>query len=204
MNIINLSKTLAVFTAVTILYTSCASTTVIKSEPSGAKLYLNGEPVESTPYTHHDTKIISTVTYVTLEKDGYETLETSFSRDEEVDVGAVIGGRFILFPFLWAMKYKPTHTYELKNSEINNTNTANSISSENNSTTELIKLKNLLDDGSITSEDFTTVKVKILNNQYNYENSIADEIKQLKSLLDANLLTSDEYTIQKDKIINEK
>jgi hypothetical protein len=49
-----------------------------------------------------------------LTKEGYEDFMASFSRDEEVDVGAVIGGIFFLFPFLWTMKYKPFHTYELE------------------------------------------------------------------------------------------
>jgi len=49
--------------------------------------------------------------------EGYEDFLGSFSRDEEVDVGAIIGGIFFLFPFLWTMKYKPFHTYELKRKE---------------------------------------------------------------------------------------
>jgi hypothetical protein len=48
-----------------------------------------------------------------LEKEGYEPLNTIFSRNEEVDPGAIVGGVFFLFPFLWTMKYKPTHNYEL-------------------------------------------------------------------------------------------
>jgi hypothetical protein len=34
-------------------------------------------------------------------------------KDEEVDAGAIVGGLFLLFPFIWTMQYKPTHTYEL-------------------------------------------------------------------------------------------
>jgi hypothetical protein len=107
------SKTIALLLVGTILWTSCTSTTMIQSNPSVAKVYLNGEPVGTTPYTHQDTKIVGSTTTVKLEKEGYETLHTSFSRDEEVDVGAIVGGIFVLFPFLWTMKYKPTHTYEL-------------------------------------------------------------------------------------------
>lgn len=107
------TKTISLILAFSVLLTSCASTTIIQSIPSGAKVYLNGEPVGTTPYTHRDTKVVGSTTTVKLEMDGYAPLNTYFSRDEEVDVGAVIGGIFLFVPFLWTMKYKPTHTYEL-------------------------------------------------------------------------------------------
>lgn len=92
---------------------ACASTTVINSDPSGATLYLNGEKVGVTPYTHTDSKIVGSTNTVMLKKEGYQDLATAFSRNEEVSVGAVIGGVLVLVPFLWVMEYKPTHTYEM-------------------------------------------------------------------------------------------
>lgn len=86
---------------------------MINSEPSGAALYLNGEKVGVTPYTHTDTKIVGSTNTVTLKKDGYQNFTTTFTRNEEVSVGAVIGGVLVLVPFLWVMEYKPTHTYEM-------------------------------------------------------------------------------------------
>lgn len=97
----------------TTLLTSCASTTMIQSNPAGAKVYLNDEPKGVTPYRHTDTQIVGSTTTVRLEKEGYQTLTTSFSRDEEVDAGAIVGGIFLTVPFLWVMKYKPVHSYEL-------------------------------------------------------------------------------------------
>lgn len=96
-----------------IVISGCASTTVLNSNPNGATVYLNGEKVGTTPYTHTDTKIVGSTTTVQLKKDGYQDLTTTFSRNEDVNVGAVIGGLFVLFPFLWTMDYKPIHTYEL-------------------------------------------------------------------------------------------
>ena len=96
-----------------ILFASCSSTTLIQSVPNGAKVYLNGEYAGVTPYSHTDTKIVGSTTHVRLEKEGFETLNTAFSRSEEVDVGAIISGVFFWIPFLWTMKYKPTRTYEL-------------------------------------------------------------------------------------------
>ena len=91
----------------------CSSTTVINSVPEGATVYLNGERVGTTPYTHSDTKIIGSSNSITLKKGGYQDFVVIFSRSEEADVGAIVGGIFVLVPFLWTMGYKPTHTYEM-------------------------------------------------------------------------------------------
>ena len=93
---------------------ACASSTMIQSQPSGAKLYLNGEPVGTTPYTMTDTKIVGSTTTVRLEYPGYESTTGLISRNEEFDVGACIGGVLLLVPLLWIQKYKPTHTFELR------------------------------------------------------------------------------------------
>ena len=108
------AKTLSLLLAVSFLFSSCASTTLIVSDPPGAKLYVNDEPLGRTPYTYTDTKIVGSTNIVRLELEGYEPLYTSFSRNEEVDPGAIIGGIFVMVPFLWTMKYKPSHFYELK------------------------------------------------------------------------------------------
>jgi len=106
-------RAISLLLAACILLSGCASTTMIQSIPDGAKVYLNEELAGTTPYLHSDTKIVGSTTRVKLEKEGYATLQTSFSRDEEVDAGAIIGGIFFLIPFLWTMKYKPARTYEL-------------------------------------------------------------------------------------------
>jgi hypothetical protein len=93
---------------------ACASSTIISSQPSGAKLYLNGESVGTTPYTMTDTKMLGSITTVRLESPGYEPTSAAITRNEEFEVGACIGGMFVLVPFLWLFKYKPTHNFELK------------------------------------------------------------------------------------------
>lgn len=109
-----LFKSTALLMAGIILFASCSSATLIESNPSGAKLYLNGEYAGTTPYTYSDTRIVGSSVSVRLEKEGYETLNTGFSRNEDLDAGALIGGLFVWIPLLWIMKYKPTHTYELR------------------------------------------------------------------------------------------
>jgi hypothetical protein len=149
-----------------ILFTSCASTTVINSNPSGAKIYLNGEPVGTTPYTHTDTRIVGSSTSVKLEKEGYAPMNTSFSRDEEVDVGAVIGGVLVLVPFLWTMKYKPTHMYELTTSS-GETATTQQIQPVKSKANRLRELKQLLDEKIITQDEYAKEKKKILEEDEN-------------------------------------
>jgi hypothetical protein len=93
---------------------TCASTTIILSQPSGARVFLNGETVGNTPYTLTDTRIVGSVTTVRLELPGYEPFNAAVVRNEEFDVGACIGGVLVLVPFLWIMGYKPTHTFQLQ------------------------------------------------------------------------------------------
>lgn len=158
-------QSLSLLLAGVILMSSCASTTVIQSQPSGAKLYLNGEPVGTTPYTHRDSKIVGSTTVVKLEKEGFAPLVTSFTKDEEVDINAVVGGVFFLVPFLWTMKYKPSHTYELTAISDNN-QIINKPDSSNNQlkskADRLRELKQLLDEKLITQDDYEKAKKKIL------------------------------------------
>jgi len=86
---------------------------MINSSPQGAKVYLNDELKGVTPYKHVDSAISLTTTSMVLKKEGYEDFYTNLTKNESVDVGAVIGGVFFLFPFIWTMGYNPSHMYEL-------------------------------------------------------------------------------------------
>lgn len=108
------TKLVAIGLLAVVILSSCASTTLIDSYPSGADLYLNGEAVGQTPYEMTDTKILYSCTTVRLEKKDYKTFYTTICRNEEADVGAIIGGVLFYWPFLWALKYKPTHFYRLR------------------------------------------------------------------------------------------
>ena len=103
----------ALILSTSILLSSCASTTVFQTTPPGAKLYMNGESVGNTPYTYSDTKIVGTTTVVKITAEGYEDFNYVLKRNEEANVGAIIGGILVLFPFLWVMDYKPMHNFEL-------------------------------------------------------------------------------------------
>ncbi|MEI8087659.1 MAG: PEGA domain-containing protein [Paludibacter sp.] len=158
-----------------ILFTSCASSTLIQSYPSGAKVYIDGELTGVTPYWHSDTKITGSITNVDLVKEGYEPLYTSFSRTEQVSVGSIIGGLFIWPIFLWTMEYKPTHNYELTplkyQSNVDSIQLSNPQSIEQQVPVQAVspkiqrlkELKQLLDEKVITKEDFEKQKQKILD-----------------------------------------
>ena len=166
----NVTKSLAAILACTVLLSSCISSTLIESIPNGATLYMDGERVGETPYLHRDTKIVGTSTEIRMEMQGYKTFRTSLQRNEEADAGAIVAGVFTIIPFLWTMKYKPTHTYELDpvyfEPKTHQTPASDKplqqIESVKTKAERLTELKKLYDGKLITIEDFEKQKQKIL------------------------------------------
>lgn len=97
----------------TMALAGCASTTVIHSNPPGAAVFVNGSLVGFTPYSYTDRRPSFSQVTLRLQKDGYETFETSLTRDESIEVENVVGACCI-FPAFWFMGYDPVHTYVLK------------------------------------------------------------------------------------------
>lgn len=144
--------------------------TVVNSEPPGANLYIDNQYVGVTPYQHVDDKISFSSTLVKMEMEGYEPLITAFSRDEQIDAGAVIAGLFVYLPFLWMFKYDPVHTYTLTPInyyfELPYEMPEPAVQQEpsvQSKADQLRELKKLLDEGIITQEEFEKEKKKILN-----------------------------------------
>lgn len=161
-------KSLSLLLASAILFSSCSSTTLIQSSPPGAKVYLDGSSVGTTPYYLTDSKIVGSETRIRLEKEGYNEFTTVLVKDEEADIGAIIGGCFVLVPFLWTLKYKDLHVYDLTPSTdiaIEPANSApNRSAPANKSKAERLReLKQLLDEKIITQEEFDKEKKKILD-----------------------------------------
>jgi len=112
---LRVSSSFPLIAAVTIgAFAGCASSTLIQSQPPGARVYVNGAAVGNTPFTMTDTKIVGSTTAIRLELPGYQTLDTTISRNEELDALALVGGIFLLVPFLWVMKYQAAHNYQLQ------------------------------------------------------------------------------------------
>ena len=160
------TKVISVFLSALVLFASCSSSTMIQTNPNGAKIYMNGEFIGTTPHQHRDMKISTATNNLVLKKEGYETLRTSFSKDEEVNIGAVIGGLFFWFPFLWTMGYKSTHNYEMVpvSGSDNKQEVRTNETKETSSKAERLKeLKQLLEDNLITESDYEKKKEVILS-----------------------------------------
>lgn len=157
----------AILAAVMIFLSGCASSTLITSDPSGAKLFIDGRHVGATPFIYSDTKIVGSKTTVRLEKEGYEPLNTFFTRTEEVDVGAVVGGIFVWPVFLWTMKYYPDHYYELYPLMRDDNNEDKYIVAPKtefkSKADRLRELKQLYDEKLITESEYQKEREKILN-----------------------------------------
>jgi hypothetical protein len=171
--------------ACSVLFTSCASTTLIQSDPPGAKLFINGEHMGTTPYSYTDTKIVGSTNMVRLEKDGYEELNTSFTRDEEVDVGAAFCGFFLLVPFAWVMKYKPVHSYQLA------------------PLSRSVEQPRMIQQPSSLPSTHPTPS-SIEKPASEPKRSKADRLRELKQLLDEKIITQQEFDKEKKKILEEE
>jgi hypothetical protein len=170
------TRNVSFFLACTMFLASCSSSTMIVSNPPDAKLYLDGEFVGKTPYKHRDSKIVGSSTLVKIEKEGYVPLVAEFSKNEEADVGAIIGGLFVWVPFLWTLKYKPMHTYEL-----------NPITAESVVNPEMQQ----------TQQSQQTQQMPIV------QKSKADKLRELKKLLDEKIITQNEFEKEKAKVLEE-
>lgn len=170
-------KSVSVLLAVTVLFASCVSSTLIQSYPSAAKVYINGEQVGVTPYWYGDTKIIGSVTNIDLIKDGFEPLYTMIERNEQVDFGAIIGGFCLWFPFLWTMQYNPTHNYELIP---------------------------IMQQSPQTTPEVVALQPTEQPAQNQSVSTKAQQLRELKQLLDEKLITKEDFEKQKQKILDEK
>lgn len=92
---------------------ACSSSTIIRSNPSGARVFLDGAYVGTTPYTLSDSKIVGSTTQIRLEYPGLPPTTVAVSRNEDLKVGTLIVGLFLLVPLLWVMGYDAEHTFEL-------------------------------------------------------------------------------------------
>ena len=98
-------------------FISCASTTTIQavdergSVSQDVKIFVDGSYRGRGEVLHSDTKVVGSTTYITFRKDGCRSYNHNFSRSESLNVGALIGGIFLLIPLLWVMGYNPQHSY---------------------------------------------------------------------------------------------
>jgi hypothetical protein len=107
----NTIKVLVAALLAAVLFADCSSSTMIRSTDPDAKIYVDGELIGKGSAAYSDTKTVLSSTLVRMEKPGCAPVTNMMSRSE-FDVGACIGGVFLLFPFLWIEKYKSEYNYE--------------------------------------------------------------------------------------------
>ena len=61
---------------------------------------------------YSDEKIAFSRNDVEIRKEGCRSEHYSFRRNEEADMGAIIGGILFTVPYLWITEYKHNHAYE--------------------------------------------------------------------------------------------
>ena len=102
--------------ALVALISSCASTTVIRSKPEGAAVYIDNIQKGITPLQYSDTAIAGTSKSIRIEKEGYKPLDTVIRKDT-FQIGPCIGGLFVIFPFIWVLGYPDAYDFELKTAQ---------------------------------------------------------------------------------------
>lgn len=102
--------------ALTVL-SGCASSTIIFTEPQGAAITVDNEYIGESPVRYTDTAVIFTTRQVVAEMPGYLTLDGTFKRSGDLNVGAFIGGLCFWPILLWALDYPATVTYRLEPSD---------------------------------------------------------------------------------------
>jgi len=91
----------------------CTSTTLLKSNPPGAKLQVEGQVVGETPRFYTDKAVAGTVKTVTLKKEGYKDLDGYIKRNK-FSVPMLIGGIFLIVPFIWILEYPSQYYFEME------------------------------------------------------------------------------------------
>ncbi len=105
-----MNNTVLLLAAATIA--GCTSSTLIKSSDPEARIYVNGEYLGTGEALYSDRKVAFANNDVILRKEGCEPVEHRFRRNEDADVGAIVGGFLVAVPFLWTLEYKEQHAYE--------------------------------------------------------------------------------------------
>ncbi len=96
---------------ISVLLTSCSSTTLIRSSDPDSRIYVDGEFKGNGQVIHTDAKTSGSETSVRIEKEGCAPQNYTFKRNERIDVAACITGVLIV-PLFWLKKYNPEREFE--------------------------------------------------------------------------------------------
>lgn len=92
---------------------SCSSTTIVQSTDKNAQISINGRSLGEGSVIHSDRKVAwFGKNRVKISKAGCSDQMFIFKRNEELDVGALIFGIFLIVPLVWVMQYQAVHEYQ--------------------------------------------------------------------------------------------
>jgi hypothetical protein len=106
-------KKLVALIAVFFFLSGCTCTTLIKSNPPGAEVQVDGNPVGETPCFYTDMAVAGTTRAVTLKKERYKEYNGYIKR-EKFSVPILIAGIFLIVPFVWILEYPPQYNFEME------------------------------------------------------------------------------------------
>lgn len=66
---------------------------------------------------HTDMSISGSQKSVEIKKEGFDDFQTILKKKGRAHGGAIIGGIFLLIPFIWVVQYDIEHKYELTPSD---------------------------------------------------------------------------------------
>ena len=105
----------SLFLAFLLLFTSCASTTTIGVIPRSveAEIYADGKYIGDAPAVLKDSKISGAGTMIAIEAEGYEDYKAYIEKSDHINMGALVGGIFLVVPYIWIMGYEPYYEFYL-------------------------------------------------------------------------------------------
>ena len=92
---------------------ACASATTIRSVPSGAKVFLDGQYIGDTPVVYEDHEIAGSSKKVVLKHDGYRD-QVGTIRKEELKIFPLVAGLIVLIPLFWVTGYAEEYHFTLE------------------------------------------------------------------------------------------
>ncbi len=108
-------RLLVVYIVIGIIQSGCASTTMIKSDPAGASVYVSEQLIGKTPVSFSDLNFARGCTSIRLKKEGYESSISEICRDAGINLGAIIGGFFTFgLTFAWYQDHPRQYVFALE------------------------------------------------------------------------------------------
>jgi hypothetical protein len=91
----------------------CSTTTLIKTDPPGARVMVDGAPLGITPCKYDNGGPFWIKNAVLIEKDGYQPINTVLTKSQP-NVMMIILACGVIVPALWATGYPDEFNYELQ------------------------------------------------------------------------------------------